>query len=234
MQIKMEAACGTLDEALLAADHGIDRIEICAGFAVGGVTPARSTVRSLISKVSVPVRVMVRPKDGAFTASFGERLAMIEEAQAMVDLGADGIVSGVLDDRARIDRSFVHDLRAACPTTKLVFHRVFDTQEERNHAQRMLIDEGWDGLLTSGGPGGAIDNVWVLRGSVLLAGQNMEVVVGGGVDETNIGSLVAGTGTEWVHFSVCKKVGDNPLFGPTFLPDPEKIDRIRKAWAAGR
>jgi copper homeostasis protein CutC len=77
---------------------------------------------------------------------------------------------------------------------------------------------GFDGVLTSGGRGRAVENVGRLKRVVEAAaaaagGAGVEVVVGGGVRRENLTALVEGLGLEggeevWFHSS-CLHVGED-------------------------
>lgn len=63
-------------------------------------------------------------------------------------------------------------------------------------ALRAVADCGFDGVLTSGGPGSAADNVETLSVVLQLAGRphgaGLEIIVGGGVRSSNVGFLRSG------------------------------------------
>lgn len=63
-------------------------------------------------------------------------------------------------------------------------------------ALQAVADCGFDGVLTSGGPGSAADNVETLSVVLQLAGRphgaGLEIIVGGGVRSSNVGFLRSG------------------------------------------
>ncbi|GAB1314247.1 Copper homeostasis protein cutC homolog [Madurella fahalii] len=75
---------------------------------------------------------------------------------------------------------------------------------------RQVKSCGFDGMLTSGGKGRAVDNVGCLKAVIAAAGRHgVEVIVGGGVRSGNLGRLMDGLGevggSVWCHSS-CLKV----------------------------
>lgn len=123
-----------------------------------------------------------------------------------------------------------------------VFHRAFDdvlgeastlTGTQRAGAERKTFDIvkscGFDGILTSGGPGNASSNAQRLGGIVSLIGRvredkRLELVVGGGVRSGNISALMASLAASdkgangpgrlddiWFHSS-CLLMRDGTLF----------------------
>ena len=65
----IESCCTTLDEALAAEARGADRIELCTDLSVGGLTPPRDLIRETVSRLSIPVNVLIRPASGSRPAS---------------------------------------------------------------------------------------------------------------------------------------------------------------------
>jgi copper homeostasis protein len=86
----LEIACFNAPSAIAAAKAGASRIELCADYAAGGVTPILSTLHSIREELDassnrtspdespssshdrVPINVMIRPRGGDFTYSTAE------------------------------------------------------------------------------------------------------------------------------------------------------------------
>ena len=79
----MESCCTTLEEALTAQTRGADRIELCTDLSVGGLTPPRDLIRNVVSTLSIPVNVLIRPSSrDALCGSLRNRLASLDPSQA--------------------------------------------------------------------------------------------------------------------------------------------------------
>ena len=61
-----EACVETLEQAVIAERKGADRLEFCAYLAFDGLTPAPDLVKAVLNVVNIPVRVMIRPRNGNF------------------------------------------------------------------------------------------------------------------------------------------------------------------------
>ncbi|KXX75715.1 Copper homeostasis protein CutC [Madurella mycetomatis] len=92
---------------------------------------------------------------------------------------------------------------------------------------------GFDGMLTSGGKGRAVDHIGCLKAVVVAGGrQGVEVIVGGGVRSGNLRRLMDGLGdvggSVWYHSS-CLEVGAE--VGERFDVDEAKdlIDGLKNA-----
>ncbi|KAI1813522.1 hypothetical protein GGS20DRAFT_473451 [Poronia punctata] len=124
---------------------------------------------------------------------------------------------------ARVDVKRCSILEEAAYPYKCVFHRAFDE----------IVDSDWErglgdiakcrfsGILTSGGPGRAIDNVVTLEkiidGAMPL---NVEIIVGGGVRKGNVVEIMQrlrlrdrGDGLVCLH-SACLRAGDDERVEP--------------------
>ena len=57
----IETCCTTLEQARSAQFRGAGRIELCVDLSVGGVTPPRDLIREVVSRLTIPVNILVRP-----------------------------------------------------------------------------------------------------------------------------------------------------------------------------
>ena len=144
------------------------------------------------------------PEDGPdFIYSSSELEEMRHDIQTFKDSGflrterGDGFVFGILKASDGAERGLLIDVdrnselvRLASPF-KCVFHRAFDEVlgnggSPVDETVRSVKACGFDGVLTSGGPGSAVDNLDVLTRVVHAAtAENIEVIVGGGVRSSN-------------------------------------------------
>ena len=92
-----EACVESLAQAIKAEEKGADRLELCAYLAFDGLTPAPDLISEVIKAVKIPVRVMIRPRNGDFNYSEEE----LEHMKACIAFckkeGAEGVVFGVLN-----------------------------------------------------------------------------------------------------------------------------------------
>ena len=199
MSILVEAAVESLDDALAAVEGGADRLELCANLAAGGLTPAAPVVTEVLERVGVPVCVMIRPRGGSFTYSRTELDLMRRDLGTMRELGVDGIVTGVLDDRLAVDTRRMELLVSAADGLPVTFHRAFDRVRDYRDALESLIDLGIERVLTSGGASTALAGVDVLGELAQQAGDALVVIAGGGVRDYNVREIVERSGVREVH-----------------------------------
>ncbi|KAF1939604.1 hypothetical protein EJ02DRAFT_424711 [Clathrospora elynae] len=204
----LEIACFNALSAIAAAKAGADRIELCADYAAGGVTPSLATLRGIRKETMIPINVMIRPRGGDFDHSDSEFEQMKDEIRLFKPV-ASGFVFGTLDSNHRVDearnRELVH-LAAPLPCT---FHRAIDEVEEMDEAVDKVIGCGFKSILTSGGMKSAGEGVKTVQQLQKRFGQNIILILGGGVRSTNVEGLKRRTGVEWLHSAAITTPGED-------------------------
>jgi copper homeostasis protein len=233
MSYKLEIACFDAPSAIRAARAGADRIELCADYDSGGLTPPTAWLEALRGSLDIPVRVMIRPRahpgdrlvDRPGASDFCYSPAEFEGMKADIleykALGADGFVFGILDHANAVDiernRELV-DLARPFPCT---FHRAFDCQADKAEALETIISLGFTTLLTSGVHGSALEGKEILRELVRLAAGRIQVMPGGGIRSINFTELASSVQASWYH-SAARQAHCNAL-------DEAEVARMKTA-----
>lgn len=199
MNVLVEAAVDSLDDALAAVDGGADRLELCGSLTLGGITPERELISAVLASVNVPVLVMIRPRGGSFVYSQRELDRMRRETEAAMRLGAAGVVLGLLDAEHRVQVEQTRMLAEIAGGEQVTFHRAIDRTPDRIAAADALIELGIARVLTSGGAPTAIDGIGELAALVERGGERLVVVAGGGVRANNVRDVVERSGVREVH-----------------------------------
>ena len=58
---------------------GANRLEICKDLHLDGLTPKIDVVKKIINELSIPIKVMIRPRSGSFVYNEFETLKMEQE-----------------------------------------------------------------------------------------------------------------------------------------------------------
>lgn len=210
----IESCCTTPGEALSAQARGADRIELCTDLSVGGVTPSRELIRETVSRIALPVHVLVR--DAAcldFVYDDETVRRMTDEIAFCRTAGAAGVVVGALDPDGRIDEAVMQRLVAAAKDgperpLSVTFHRAFDVgRDDPFEALRRMAALGCDRLLTSGRAETAWDGRDLIAALVRFSAENatgsgaplVTVMPGRGVRPDNLASLQSVTRAEEFH-----------------------------------
>jgi copper homeostasis protein len=200
---QLEIAAFNAQSALSASRCGAGRIELCTDPEVGGCTPNIRCLQEVKAGVSIPVRVMIRPRGGSFVYTEGEFSTMKEQMVGLSCL-ADGFVFGVLTAEKRVDFQRNAELVQLAGGKPCTFHRAFDELGEKMVEELETIRRcGFDAVLTSGGEHDAASGMEPLAHLVKESRkrEGFSVIVGGGVRHSNIGQLVNATQAGWFHSS---------------------------------
>ena len=195
----VEAAAETLDLAIAAERSGADRLELCANLDDGGTTPSPGLIRAAKSRITIPVFVLIRPRAGGFVYSEDEIDVMKRDVEFARSEGADGIVTGALDDKGGVDVATTRALIDAAGPLPVTFHRAFDSASDLSTALEVLIDAGVTRVLTSGAAGTAIEGAAAIARLVNQAKGRIIIVAGGGIREHNAREVIARTGVTEIH-----------------------------------
>ena len=122
----LEACVENVDQAIEAERKGAHRIELCSRLDLDGLTPPIHDIRSVLQKLSIPVKVMIRPRPGNFIYSSMEIETMIQEIEKVKSLGVGEVVLGVLNDHHKIQKKQLLKLAQAAAPLPITFHKAID------------------------------------------------------------------------------------------------------------
>ncbi|MGL6211569.1 MAG: copper homeostasis protein CutC, partial [Paracoccaceae bacterium] len=121
----LEVCVDTVAGLEAAVAGGADRIELCTGLALGGLTPSAGLMRHAAG-CGVPVMAMIRPRAGDCVWSEAELLAMEADIAAAQAAGLAGAVLGASMPDGCLDRVALARLVQAAQGMDLTLHRCFD------------------------------------------------------------------------------------------------------------
>ncbi len=236
----IEVCANSLQSALNAEKAGAHRIELCSELAVGGITPSYGLLKAVREKITIPVHVLIRPRSGDFTYSDDEFQIMKTDIETCVDMGFEGIVSGVLKKDFTLDVERMKILIEASGVLKFTFHRAFDWMQNPLEALTKLESLGADCILTSGQQKSAEEGIALLT-ELRQKASTITIMPGGGIEPDNI-NVFKENGFHAAHLSgstFIKTLPVNPnisMNSPSFLKDdeitvssPETIQKIVNA-----
>jgi len=200
-ELVVELCVGSAADVHVAREAGADRAELCAGLVEGGITPSAGTIRAARAVEGIGLMVMVRPRGGDFLYSALERQVMADDVARAAELGADGVVFGLLHEDGTVDAEATGRLVALARPMQVCFHRAFDMTRDPVAALEALVSVGVDRVLTSGQQASAAAAVPLLRRLVEQAGDRITVMPGGGLVAGGLAAVVRGTGAREVHFA---------------------------------
>lgn len=210
--ISVEICASTIRDVAVAMEAGAHRVELCSVWSVGGITPNVVVVEAAAA-MGMPVRALIRPREGSFVHSASERSWAVEEAKVMMDCGAERVVVGALDEEGGLDQAYLEAMVNAVGAEALVWHRAIDASIQFREDVAVLREFGVEEVLSSGGALRAVDGLAQLQA---MMASGLRVIAGGGVRPQDVAAL-AEAGVDAVHAS-CRKPsqgGGSKLFDTT-------------------
>ena len=198
--MKTELCAYSVDACRIAARLGVDRVELCASPAEGGVTPSMATIERVAKIEGIDVSVMIRPRGGDFLYSDDEFETMLRDIAYAREAGAAGVVFGILTADGKVDVERTRQLVEASKGMETTFHRAVDMTEDYVAAVEAVIAAGCNRILTSGSYDKAIDGSANIGRAVEIAKGCIEIMAGSGVVAANAKQL-AEVGVDALHFS---------------------------------
>lgn len=200
--MRVEVCANSLESALNAEKAGADRIELCSELAVGGITPSYGLMKAVADKISIPVRVLIRPRSGDFTYSDAEFDIMKRNINLCSEIGFEGVVSGVLHHNFELDKKRTEALVNTSNNLKFTFHRAFDWVQNPIETLEKLEQLGIDTLLTSGQQTKAVNGLGLLI-SLNEKAKKLTVMPGSGINVENA-AIFKSKGFDVIHLSGTK------------------------------
>lgn len=202
-----EACVETYEQAILAEKNGANRIELCGDLSVGGITPDVELVERLLIDLTIPIRVMVRPRGGNFVYSEQELKEMKAAILIFKRMKVEGIVFGILKADNTINIAQIKELAILAMPLKVVFHKAIDATKDVLAAfNKLLTINEIDTILTSGGKATAEEGVANLKKMIHTAKGEIIVLSAGKITDENLQELHNKIGGQAYHGR--KIVGD--------------------------
>jgi copper homeostasis protein len=200
--MQVEICVDSVESAIAAERGGADRVELCSDLLEGGVTPSAGLISLVRQRIGIGLFVMIRPRGGDFCYTDLEFEIMQQDIQQARDMGADGIILGVLDRTARVDVDRTRQLVELAAPLPVTFHRAVDMTPDPRTALDDVVKTGAARVLTSGGAAKVTEGLSTVACMVKAAKDRIAVMVGGGITPETIVSVAEATGATEFHASL--------------------------------
>lgn len=226
----LEVCVDSFAAAMTAFACGADRLELCSDLSVGGLTPDPGLLERVMTELTLPVQVMIRPRSGGFIYTADELETMAASIRYIRKQwpGIRGFVTGAILPEGIIHREAMTQLREAAQDYPLTFHRAFDRTADLPEALETCVALGIERILTSGGADTVDQGLAMLKSLQAKAGNRIAILPGGGVRPDNAQRILTETGVQELHLSGRKAL----VVGPhnddrTYEADPTALKSIR-------
>ncbi|WP_459502620.1 copper homeostasis protein CutC [Bacillus sp. C1] len=196
----LEVIATCLEDVKRIEKAGGNRIELISAYTEGGLTPSYAFIKRAVEAVHIPIHVMIRPHAKSFIYTVEEIEMMKEDIQIAQELGAAGVVLGVLNEHNQIDEEQLADLLSVVDGMNVTFHRAIDEVDDPINAVQTLRNYAKiTHILTSGGQGKIEENMSILHDMQKVSQGDIQLIVGSGVTTENIKWLLNETGISEAH-----------------------------------
>jgi copper homeostasis protein len=156
---RIEVCVVSYEQAIAADQNGAARLELCSRLETEGMTPGEGLLSTILEKVTIPVRIMIRETEVGFESDASILEKMKWAISQFKSLSIDGFVIGLLKNN-RLDREAMKDLIECCVPKPVTVHKAID------HSHDVHDDILWlnqfdnvDTILTSGGQRTALEGI---------------------------------------------------------------------------
>ena len=164
-----EICVDSVESTINAGKGSRKRLELCSNLVIGGTTPTESLFNEVRKNTELPIHVLIRPRFGDFLYSEHEVNIIKNEVIKFRELGANGIVVGMLDKYGEVDIENMKKILAERGNMKVTFHRAFDMCKDPIKAFKGIRELGVDIVLTSGQKKTAIEGKELIKELVKIS-----------------------------------------------------------------
>jgi copper homeostasis protein len=208
--MELEICVDSVESAIAAQAGGAQRIELCSDLLEGGITPSAGLIHRVRKNVDLGVFVMVRPRGGDSFYTSHEFDTMKRDVIHAKDLGADGVVLGLLDNVGHVDVARTRELVELAHSMQVTFHRAFDMSADLEDSLERIVEAGAHRILTSGGRQSVAEGAECVARLIQQADGRVRIMAGGSIRQENIEKIASLTGAKEFHCSLRTQM-DSPV-----------------------
>ena len=196
-----EVCADSVQSAIAAQKGGAGRIELCADLVVGGTSPSPALFKQVRKYTDLKIRTLLRPRFGDFCYDEYEFQSIKEEVEMFRELGADGVVIGILRPDGSLNMEEMEELVKAAGGMGVTLHRAFDVCRDPYEALEQCVSMGIDTILTSGQKSSAWEGRELLADLLKKSAGRIDILAGAGISPEVIEKLAPCTGIRSFHMS---------------------------------
>lgn len=237
----LEVCVDNLESARAALMGGAGRLELCSSLIEGGLTPTPGLLIQVqnFTANKIPIYCLLRCRSGNFIYNSQEIEIMVEDAKILRKNGATGFVFGALLENGAVDMKACREIVKACYPCPITFHRAFDFCDRPTIEIEVIIDLGFERVLTSGKQANAQMGVKLINKLMEQVGNRIKIMPGGGVTKDNYKYILDNTEAKELHGSFKKPIlesnddenNDDQISlglreGPLIITDQELVEEV--------
>lgn len=197
----LEACVDSVESALSAERGGACRLELCSNLIIGGTTPSPALFKEIRKYSKIQIHALIRPRFGDFCYTASEFEIMRESVRTFRELGAEGVVIGILKPDGTLNMEQMRILMEEAGEMWVTLHRAFDVCVNPYEALIQVKELGIRAILTSGQKNKALAGCGLISELVNAGGEDPEILVGGGINAGVIKEIYDATRAHAYHMS---------------------------------
>ncbi|XP_023019600.1 copper homeostasis protein cutC homolog [Leptinotarsa decemlineata] len=203
-KVILEVCVDSVESAVAAVAGGADRLELCSSLVDGGLTPTPGFLiqcKNLFCQKNISFFCLIRCRPGNFIYDHNEVEIMKEDAKILRKHGADGFVFGALSENGDVNMKICREIIRVCHPLPVTFHRAFDFCKRPTIEVEVIIDLGFERILTSGKQQNAQLGVKLIQKLMEQVGNRIIIMPGGGITKDNVKYILENTEAKEIHGS---------------------------------
>ncbi|MGH4117380.1 copper homeostasis protein CutC [Clostridium sp.] len=201
MSYILEVCVDSVESAMEAVKGGTNRLEVCSNLIIGGTTPNINLFKILREKVSLKMNVLIRPRYGDFCYTENEFEIMKRDIRMFKKAGASGVVIGMLKPDGTLNIDGMKQLIAEAEGMHVTLHRAFDLCRDPLATLEEAKKLGINSILTSGQKNSCTQGKELLKKLVEKSEHKIEILIGSGINSSNVEDVISYTKSYAVHTS---------------------------------
>ena len=197
----LEVCADSVESVLAAQKGGADRIELCQNIIIGGTSPSESLFLEVKKYSDIKVHALLRPRFGDFCYTDYEFQILKTEVKRFRELGADGVVIGMLKPDGTLDVEHLKELMEETGDMSVTLHRAFDVCRDPREALEQAISLGFNTILTSGQQDSCEKGISLLKSLNKKSAGRIQIMAGAGVNSSVIRPIYEETGITTYHMT---------------------------------
>lgn len=194
--------CADSVESVLAAERGgATRIELCSNLVIGGTTPSPKLFKEIRKHSTIRMHALIRPRFGDFCYTDYEYSIIKEEVKMFRELGAEGVVIGILNPDGRLNMKNMYGLMEEAGGMSVTLHRAFDVCRDPYEALEQAVSLGINTILTSGQKNSCVEGISLLKDLKERSKGRISILAGAGISSSVIEKIYKETGITDYHMS---------------------------------
>jgi len=219
-RVILEICTFNATDVAIAVAAGADRIELCASYVEGGITPSHASITEAFKIINAEnIVVMVRPRGGDFIYDNYEFAVMKQDILHCKAIGVKQIIFGIITIDGKLDAIRNKELVDLAAPMQCTLQRAFDLTDNPFEALDTAIACGFKRVLTSGQQASVVNGKELIKELIAHAKNRITILPGAGVTSSNAKAIIEFTGCTEIHTSAKMKAPVKQLNSFTFRKD---------------